>query len=900
MILGLNIGHDPSAALVTEDGTVIAAAHESRLRRFKKERRFPTRAIESVLESARVKPSSVDTVVYSSYEPDQLRLIRDKFLCGIGDLNKAARQLLVDELYRLGIRPYEFTRVDHHFAHASAARMACSAPDALIVTCDGYGDDISFSIRWSKDGRVPEQPDRKAPADASLGLIYQYVTGGLGFSMLSEEWKVLGIEPYGNPEGVSEIFENLILDDSWKGIWNAEKLSPWSSSGAPWEALAQPERMAAMRRYMELSVPKFDRNDVASGVQQFIEDRLITSLESIGPTPGTDLALAGGTFLNVRLNRIISELPWVASVSVFPAAGDGGNAVGAALAHLHKKGVTPKPHPLSDVYWGNDYQPTVDALRNSLSINEAAMGEEEIIEAVASAVANGRIVAIARGRSEFGPRALLNRSLICRADRPELTSLLTQRLRRDPVMPYGCSMLSSEASNVLVGAFSLTQCLRFMIAAPYVTEEFARRYRPVCHPVRGGGWSTRPHVVADDDSWQARLLRAVGEKIDGGIVLNTSFNLHGEPIVETPFDAVNSFREMAFPGSLLVVGDRIIPDIRLQSASSRGKTSFDQVVSSDGPRRRREACTLVTSGFSAQSLLSLKQQISTLGFSIIAEHPLVASEHRQEVADGVQSIDGRAAALTGARALLIAGTDASGLVPSWSRTLHFNGGSTIVTAASQVEACRNMHSLFPEHTSTYGAFADLLVRSNGSDPIIELGTIHQTSPVALAGLVYSLDDVLRLSPGRESASAGNMAVVFGISMKVGSLGGRMLLYAPEGLSALIRSTRRLESEIRSEDFLRVRESGLVLVYDPPPSGGRALLSASKIDQVLGWGIDGLVAVLPELTNEDGEERERIAREHGLAVIGGSDCAAADRSSRPYGVSSSGLGRFVNRFPGLEI
>jgi carbamoyltransferase len=885
LILGLNLGHDPSAALLDDRGIVLAAAHEARLSRLKKERRFPHRAIGSVLRATGRQASEVTVVAYSSYEADSLRLVRDKYLCGVGALGKSVRELIRDELGSLGLGEAEVVREDHHFAHACGAQLACETGDALIVTCDGYGDGVSFTVRHSQAGRVPESAAVTAPIDSSLGLVYQYVTGGLGYPMLSEEWKVLGLEPRGAPAGAAELFDDLIDGSEGIGRWSGEKLAPWSLGGTAWEGLPATERRNALRRYMELNVSRFDRNDVAAGVQRLVESRLVAELERLEPRRGTSLALAGGTFLNVKLNRLLAELDWVENVSVFPAAGDGGNAVGAALAHLQRVAPEPPRHGIESIYWGECHADEVARECSMAGLESHPVEEAEAIAALATAAAEGRIVAIARGRSEFGPRALLNRSLVCRADRPELAALITRGLRRDPVMPYGCSMLAGEAEAALESPAPLTQCLRFMVAAPLVKREFGRRYEAFCHPVGGGDLSTRPQVVADGDSWQARFLRAVGAATGGAVVLNTSFNLHGEPIVETPADALDSFRRAAFPESVLLLEDRIVTLAALERMSNRPARPVPLPRTSE-PRRRYEASICLVSRASAGDLASLKRSLERLGLRVLAERAM--PEETPPGERGQQR-----------QALLVAGSEAPAMLRHWTAGLDPTV-TGVEIPASNVEEGKWIRDLFPDEAEAHaGAFADLLLWPSEAGMRRALDLLGQTTVLALAGLLYEPAELLGPAPEEEPLVGSEIGAVFGTAAEVPPpLGGRMYLYAPEGRLALGQLVRLLDRQIRGGDFLRCREGGLVLAYCPPSEIEAPL--EEILDRALEWEIDALVAVHPSLDASTAEHLERLARERDLAILGGSDCAISARSSRPLGVGSGDLGRFLNRFPGLEL
>lgn len=892
-ILGLNLGHDPSAALLDYQGNILAGAHEARLTRNKKERRFPDRAIDSVLQTAAIAASNIDVVSFTNYEADTLKNIRDKYLCGEGSLNDTPEGLITSKLRSHGLSNFKLERQEHHFCHACTAYYATDDPQALVVTCDGFGDGVSLTVRRPVEGRLTPQPLYSLPLHASLGLPYQYVTGGLGFSMLSEEWKILGLEQVGNPEAVRSLFEDLFVEKDGKLVWNYDKLA-WAMS-VDGVSKASDDLMKAMHRYMECFVPKFKAEDVSAGVQDLLEKVLVAQLNKFASAVPVSLALAGGTFLNVKLNRVLGELDWVKSVSVFPAAGDGGNAVGAALAHLHQQSNPPSCGQLKDVFWGQDYRDIVPKVCASFDLVAPKLTDDEAIAQIADAVAQGRVVAVVRGRSEFGPRALLHRSLICRMDRSELTSQLNKWLFRDKFMPYGCSILETEAKRYLQQAEPLLNCMRYMIAAPKVSEEFYSRYASVCHPVRGGGVSTRPQVVNADNSWEARLLKAIGERTGFAGVLNTSFNLHGEPIVETPEDALISFKTAAIPESLLFLEDRLLS---INAVAAAAIPTLKLPHAKSVPRRRREACVCVVSPDGQYAVPQVRDDILSFGYAITSEYTTVLSRDVCEKSGllDINAADNDRISHSLSHVMLVVGNHVTEVMQTWASS-RGNGWQHVRAADNGMETCLRLQHLFPEASrDSQGIYADLMIWADNAD-MNEIVTVLARTALTLAGLLLPVSKLTSIEKLGACMNKPPIALIFGTAVSVPEpLGGTMYMYSPDGLQSLGRRVKQLAKAIEERDFLACRTGGLVLVYHPD---SLAPLDEDRvIEAIANWGVDGIVVAAPGITQQRGRTLNALAKKHGLSLLGGSDAFVENAGT--IGVQSGGLGRFINRFPGLEV
>ncbi len=505
-ILGLWDGHDAGVAIARQ-GTLLCALSEERISRRKRACGFPYRSLEAALASCGLDLADVDLVAVpgrwgrfghrladplyrlGTGERDPLSassLLVRQIECGVARLpglraleSDAARAVLAARLLRLGARA-RLVPVGHHEAHAATARL-CAVPGSVIVTMDGYGDGLAGTIEYP-DGRREEL---LAPGD-SVALVYGAVTRVLGFSE-GDEGKVMGLAARGNPVALRPFFRRVL-----------------SRGGCDPRLGGRPGRAW---------LGKHSREDVAAALQERTEQvvlgLLAPAVESRAP-----LALSGGLFANVALNGRLARrgLP----VSVFPHMGDGGLCVGA-LATL-----------LPSLDWE---LPFLGPLYGSARMEQALRAgglqvqrSDDPEAALLGAILRGKLVARFLGRSEFGPRALGHRSILLRADRPELAAELGRRLDRDEFMPFAPVRRWGEGSR------TMTLCVD-------ADQELQERCAAAVH-LDG---TVRTQIVAEsaDPGLWSLLERA--EQAGLPALINTSFNLHGEPIVETPEDAVRSF-----------------------------------------------------------------------------------------------------------------------------------------------------------------------------------------------------------------------------------------------------------------------------------------------------------------------------------------------------------------------
>lgn len=555
-ILGLS-DHIISGAAIIEDGVVTAAVNEERLVRKKMVMGFPWKSIEMVLALANLRPDQIDAIAVGSkwghFIPEYIDF--DKGLFGIdrgvmknlffsvgstlSSLRAAAPFL---ESFYYGLRqpifakrrskvvaalrdrydlrgPVEF--VSHHFAHAASAYHGSGYQDALVVTMDGAGDGDSAHVYHVKNGEWKLL--HQVPAFDSLGSYYGYVTQVCGFTAGKHEGKITGLAAHGK-ETYRDILNRFIVyrDGTMVNVGNAF--------------------FSAAIKKLEAALPSpFDRADLAASIQALSED---ISAAFIGHwrqvTGARHVALAGGLFANVKINQRIHELPGVESVFVYPAMSDEGLAAGSALA-MYGERTRSRPagsRCFDHVYLGPEFadQEIADALDAAdVPYHRADRVEEEI----AGMIADGYVVARVNGRMEYGPRALGNRSILYRPDEPEVNDWLNKRLRRTEFMPFAPSTLAEEAHRSYENLGGATDTARFMTITFQCSDEMKRLCPGVVH-VDG---TARPQLVSEKDNPSYyKIIRAFRERTGLTSIVNTSFNIHEEPIVCTPQDAIRAFK----------------------------------------------------------------------------------------------------------------------------------------------------------------------------------------------------------------------------------------------------------------------------------------------------------------------------------------------------------------------
>jgi carbamoyltransferase len=552
--LGIHDGHNAAASLLI-DGRVVAAVQEERLTRNKNQGGIPRRAIEDILESARCDLANVDSValngLYMGPDRWEPRSLLSSYESSGGVLARARQALKatpIDDIYRgrqakdraAELRGYGLSEerqepVEHHTAHAAAAYHGSGwQGPVLVVTCDGTGDRISATVSIGDKGRL--ERIASVGENESLGRLYAMVTYAMGMTPLEHEYKVMGLAPYAADarpvRAVADSFASLFDFDRRDGLtWRRRAGVPPMYGGYRWIL-----RMLYRRRF----------DHIAGGLQLFLEEMLTRWIRNCITATGLDrVACAGGVFMNIKANKEILELPELDELFVYPSCGDETNAIGAAYWQQAEKslkiGVPVEIEPLRDIYWGRgfDDEEAEEAIQRVHPQDRFHFKHVDDIERTAAeAIADGAVVARCKGRMEFGARALGNRSILARADDPKAVGVINDMIKnRDFWMPFAPVVLEERASDYYIKPKPMP--------APYMNIGFdtvpgARdKLVAVQHPY---DHSVRPQEIAEP--WNADfygLLKHYEEITGEGVLLNTSFNLHGDPIVYRPGEALDVF-----------------------------------------------------------------------------------------------------------------------------------------------------------------------------------------------------------------------------------------------------------------------------------------------------------------------------------------------------------------------
>jgi carbamoyltransferase len=557
-ILGISDGMTGGAALI-EDGKIIYAIHEERLTRAKMATGFPRQSITRALQDTRTRPDEIEAVAVATVNEffrDEavaydgwlmreqaplketllnvssvvnrvlgVRPFMQRSYYGLKSmLGRARRNAIKDRLTRewgLGC-PIEF--IDHHFAHACSAYFTSGLRDATVITMDGAGDNSCSHVYSVKAGEFK----RLTSIDSfnSLGNYYAYITHLCGFKAQKHEGKITGLAAYGKPEYV-DILDRFIRYEKGRTV-NSGGVFYWAAVHAIEKALP----------------PEFKREDLAASMQEVFEEVGCAYIRHwVQETGCGDVSLAGGVFANVKFNQRIHELDEVNSVFIHPGMGDEGLPVGAAFAlelmSQPSSARQTRSRKLGDVYFG----PCYSAKEIEKAIGEAGLQSEyvENIEyRIAELLAQGHVVARFDGRMEYGPRALGNRSILYQATDPTVNDWLNKRLNRTEFMPFAPVTLEEYADHCYRNLDGARYPSRFMTITFDCTEWMKERCPAVVH-VDG---TARPQLIDKHTCPGYYAILDEYRKITGlPSLINTSFNLHEEPIVCSPQDAIRAFRD---------------------------------------------------------------------------------------------------------------------------------------------------------------------------------------------------------------------------------------------------------------------------------------------------------------------------------------------------------------------
>jgi carbamoyltransferase len=582
IVLGI-IDSKPSSAAILKDGQILSAIAEERLCRMKMASGMPRQAIRQVMLEAGITARDIDMVAVaqrvSVFEPEPIPWNGwfDKNHAGkprpfekisgalapvagyIPFAQKAHHQIkdiisrkrlaqipkFLEKEYEI-VAPVKY--YDHHYCHATSAYYTSNYDKALVVTLDGGGDGLAGSVYQGENGMLT----RLSAVDSfnSLGNFYSYITHISGFKAESHEGKITGLAALGKPTYINILREFVQYVEPGQIQYTVPMY-----------------HRSALRQIASRLPENFDKADLAASVQLLLEEIGIQFIQYwLKKTGIRSIAVAGGVFSNVKFNQRVHELDEVDNFFVHPAMDDSGLAVGGAFAGLaDESGMDPKSlcQRLDNVFFGTSYQD--EEIRKSIeAYGFEATHESNITDIVARLLSEGRVVARFTGRMEYGPRALGHRSILYQTTDPSINEWLNAHLLRTEFMPFAPATLQEYADECYDGLDGARDSARYMTITFNCTEKMREQSPGVVH-VDG---TARPQILDSDTVPDFYKIARAYHKLTGiPSLINTSFNMHGEPIVCTPDDALRSFNE----GKLdyLAIGNWLVanPDLKKNGKS---------------------------------------------------------------------------------------------------------------------------------------------------------------------------------------------------------------------------------------------------------------------------------------------------------------------------------------------
>ena len=555
-----------SNASIVRDGEIISAISEERLSRVKLDGRFPSNSIKENLRITGLTLSDIDYVVFSTRRPIDnaysyfKSMIRTFFDTSVIVRNEKKMKSHGGSLFNTTFKKdqYKFQLgeqkdnlfniqfIDHHYAHAAGAYYGSPFDDALVITLDGGGNGLdggAYTAKGKTLKRFLEIPHFQSP-----GTMYSAITHDLGFKRHRHEGKITGLAAYGNADTERLGLQHLIRYDRNKHRFISKSIA------------AHHKNLETKSTYFHPLLEQFSREDVAATVQHIFEEVILDFIDdaaNIAATKGAksrNICLAGGCFANVKLNQKILEMEWFDNIFIFPAMGDGGLSAGAALYHFHQNtGADKKISEVKHVYLGGAFSNL--EIESSLKEKGLSYTEyEHVEEEVGRLLAEGKVIARFNGAMEYGPRALGNRSILAAPFDPAINDWLNEKLHRTEFMPFAPVITEDTAAAYFKGYQPSDRASEFMTITYVVKEGLKEKIPAVVHIDN----TARPQVVKKEVNESFYEIIKSFERHTGiPVILNTSFNIHEEPIIYTPQEAIKGF--LGAKLDYLAIGPFLVP-----------------------------------------------------------------------------------------------------------------------------------------------------------------------------------------------------------------------------------------------------------------------------------------------------------------------------------------------------
>ena len=573
-ILGISCYYHDSAACLVREGEVVFAAHEERYTREKHDEALPKHAIEHALEHAGITIDDIDAIGF--YEKPLLKFFDriiptyiDAFPKGFFSYHRAMHEWMQKKLWipqnlQKELRykgPVLFT--SHHESHAASAYYVSGFPDATVVTVDGVGEWATTTIGYGKGTDLKIVQEIRFPH--SLGLLYSALTYYLGFKVNSAEYKVMGLAPYGEPKYMKEMRELVEIKDDGSFQLNMKYFT--FESGLTMTGREIEKLFGQPTRKQESPLEQFHK-DVARSLQEITEEMMLKIVAHAKKIcPSDYLCLAGGVALNCVANGKILRSGLFKDIFIQPAAGDAGGALGAALAIWHKEYNGARVARMEHAYLGNSYtDEEIEEELRSQNLPFKKLTDDELFTTVAGLLEGENVIGWFQGRMEYGPRSLGNRSILADARNKENWQKVNLKIKfRESFRPFAPTVLEERVSDY----FDLDRESPYMLL---VADTLPNRRSEIPAVTHVDGSARIQTIRRDQNPRYYDLLKAFEAKTGCPVIINTSFNVRGEPIVESPKDAINCFLHTQM--DYLVMGNYVLAKKEMTGAAKADTEAY--------------------------------------------------------------------------------------------------------------------------------------------------------------------------------------------------------------------------------------------------------------------------------------------------------------------------------------
>lgn len=565
-ILGISCYYHDAAAALIDNGRIIAAAEEERFSRKKHDSGFPTRAIDLCLRQGKINSGDLDWVVF--YEKPFLKFERItlSFLATAPRAREsfinAYKIWLKDKLWikatiasRLKIPSKKILFSGHHLSHAASAFYTSPFKSAALLTCDGVGEWTTTAWGRAKGNKVYLDSEIKFPH--SLGLFYSVFTQFLGFEINEGEFKVMGLAPYGKPRFIDKV-EKLIQQESDGSFHLNLKYFNFHIS----DKVSFNGRFIRLFNTLPLDPRRSDQviqkyADIAASAQKVLEDKLVVIAKHVKKVTGEEnLCYAGGVALNGVANWRIFREAGFKNIFIHPAAGDSGGALGAALYVYHHIFNKPRRFKFEHVYWGEEN--TEEQIRDFIkenNIKAKKLSDRQLVERTVDLLKEKKVLGWVKRRFEWGPRALGGRSILADPRNQGMKDLVNSKIKfREAFRPFAPVVLYEKGREYFdIGDGKVQPILKYMLGVVPVKKQWQSKLGAITH-VDG---TARPQFIKREiNPSYYNVIKSFGEETGVSVLLNTSFNLKGEPIVNKISEAYETFMKSGLDA--LVVGNYLV------------------------------------------------------------------------------------------------------------------------------------------------------------------------------------------------------------------------------------------------------------------------------------------------------------------------------------------------------